>query len=122
MPESAFQSFAVCSLNMCTFAAGCTGCYLAGRYRFQCQWKETGGELLKYKLPFFWTMRQPLKNLCRLEICQLYQFEITPLLLFATSCLGMLSGSARRSVFIDEIQTLLCPALHMWPILDTIAI
>lgn len=34
IPKSAFQSFAVCSLNMCTFAAGCTGSCLAGQIPF----------------------------------------------------------------------------------------
>lgn len=84
-----------------------TGCYLAGRHSLRCQWKETGCELLKYKLPFFCTMRQPLKNLCRLQIGCLYQINYTTIVTFICYLLGMLSEST-RSVFIvaDDKRTL----------------
>lgn len=59
-----------------------TGCYLAGRHSLRCQWKETGGELLIYKVLFFCTMRQPLKNLCRLQTGCLYQVNYTTIVTF----------------------------------------
>lgn len=57
-----------------------------------------GGELLKYKLQFFCTMRQPLKNLCRLQT-SLYQVKYTIIVALICYLLGRLSEST-RSVFI----------------------
>lgn len=75
------------------------------------------GELLKYKLPFFCTMRQPLKNLCRLQICQLYQVKYT---IVAFMCY-FLPGNVIRKCKISfhrwytDLVVLLYPALNVWP-------